>query len=76
MGVVHSLECDTGVIAVEVAVLNEILDGIDNLHVRRTVSKLRGLEIAKHEKHTFFRMLACSKRASSIFYSIRQLVIS
>ena len=31
MGVVHGLEGDSGVIAVEVAVLNEILDGIDEL---------------------------------------------
>ena len=31
MGVVHSLERNTGVIAVEVAVLNEIFDGINYL---------------------------------------------
>ena len=31
MGVVHGLECDAGVIAVEVAVLHEIFDGIDDL---------------------------------------------
>jgi hypothetical protein len=31
VGVVHSLELDSGVIAVEVAVLNEVLDGIDDL---------------------------------------------
>ena len=30
--VVHGLEGDTGVIAVEVAVLHQILNGIDNLH--------------------------------------------
>lgn len=31
MGVVHSLKGDSGIIAVEIAVLHEILDGIDNL---------------------------------------------
>lgn len=31
VGVVHSLEGDTGVIAVEVAVLNQVLDGINDL---------------------------------------------
>lgn len=31
VGIVHGLERDTGVIAVEVAVLNEIFDGIDDL---------------------------------------------
>ena len=31
VGVVHGLERDAGVIAVEVAVLDEIFDGVDNL---------------------------------------------
>ena len=31
VGVVHGLESDAGVIAVEVTVLDEILDGVDNL---------------------------------------------
>lgn len=31
MGVVHGLKGDAGVIAIEVAVLDQILDGIDNL---------------------------------------------
>ena len=31
MGVVHGLQGDSGVIAVEVAVLDEILDSVDNL---------------------------------------------
>jgi hypothetical protein len=31
VGVVHGLKSDAGVIAVEVAVLNEVLDCIDNL---------------------------------------------
>lgn len=31
MGVVHGLEGDAGVIAVEVAVLDKVLDSIDNL---------------------------------------------
>jgi hypothetical protein len=36
VGVVHGLERDTRVIAVEVAVLHEVLDGIDDLDVVRT----------------------------------------
>lgn len=32
MGVVHGLEGDAGVIAVEIAVLHEVLDGIDDLN--------------------------------------------
>jgi hypothetical protein len=31
MGVVHGLEGDTGVITVEIAVLDEVFDGIDDL---------------------------------------------
>lgn len=31
VGVVHGLERDTGVIAVEVTVLDEVLDGVDDL---------------------------------------------
>lgn len=31
MGVVHSLKGDSGIIAVKIAVLHEILDDIDNL---------------------------------------------
>lgn len=31
VGVVHGLERDTGVIAIEVAVLHEVLDGVDDL---------------------------------------------
>jgi hypothetical protein len=33
MGVVHGLERNAGVIAVEVAVLDEVLDGVDDLYV-------------------------------------------
>jgi hypothetical protein len=33
VGVVHGLERNTGVIAVEVAVLDEVLDGVDDLDV-------------------------------------------
>jgi hypothetical protein len=39
VGVVHGLEGDTGVIAVEIAVLHEVLDGIDDLE-----TELEGLE--------------------------------
>jgi hypothetical protein len=31
VGIVHGLESNAGIIAVEVTVLDEILDGIDNL---------------------------------------------
>lgn len=31
MGVVHGLERDAGVIAVEVAILNQVFDGVDHL---------------------------------------------
>ena len=33
MGVIHGLEGDAGVIAVKVAVLDEVLDGIDDLKI-------------------------------------------
>lgn len=33
MGIVHGLQRDAGVIAVEVAILHEIFDGIDDLLV-------------------------------------------
>ncbi len=33
VGVVHSLECNAGVIAVEVAVLHEVFDGINHLYI-------------------------------------------
>jgi hypothetical protein len=36
--VVHGLEGDTGVIAVEVAVLDKVLDGVDDL-VERTLGQ-------------------------------------
>ena len=35
VGVVHSLERDPGVIAIKVAVLDQVLDGIDNLNLIR-----------------------------------------
>ena len=59
--VVHGLERDTRVIAVEVAVLYEVLDGIDDLlSVRMAYVKLCCANV-----HTFFRTLAWFKRASS-----------
>ncbi len=33
VGIVHGLESDAGIIAVEVAVLDQVFDGIDNLNV-------------------------------------------
>lgn len=38
MGVVHGLERDAGVIAVEITVLNEILDSVDDLRGDGNVS--------------------------------------
>lgn len=34
VGVVHGLECNAGVIAIEIAVLHKVFDGIDNLATR------------------------------------------
>lgn len=44
VGVVYSLQCDIGVIVVEVVVLNEVFDGIDNLYMRRLVSGKNGMQ--------------------------------
>jgi hypothetical protein len=38
--VIHGLEGDTGVIAVEVAVLDKVLDGVDDLEERPLVRAL------------------------------------
>jgi hypothetical protein len=60
VGVVHGLQCDTGVIAIEIAVLDKVLDRIDHLeHVQFSGHARRAVSL------TFFRRLACSKRASS-----------
>ena len=61
MGVIHGLEGDAGVIAVEIAVLHEVLDGIDDLG-----KELEGLELRGSCKRlTFFSRSACSRRASN-----------
>jgi hypothetical protein len=39
VGVVHGLERNAGVIAVEVAVLDEVLDGVDDLYALSVVAK-------------------------------------
>jgi hypothetical protein len=62
VGVVHGLERDAGVIAVEVAVLHEILDGIDDL-CRESVCAVQVYEWINHR--TFFNSCACSRRASN-----------
>lgn len=62
VGVVHGLESDAGVIAVEVAVLDEVLDGVDDLAA--TVS-ICSSWVWDTISHTRFRRLACSKRASN-----------
>ena len=60
MGVVHGLERDARVIAIEVAVLHEVLDSVDDLFIVRTAFA----ELCLREC-TFFRTLAWFKRASS-----------
>jgi hypothetical protein len=57
--VVHGLEGDTGVIAVEVAVLDEILDCIDDLWESAKALKAMSMPL------TFFSTSACSRRASN-----------
>lgn len=42
MGVIHGLECNARVIAVEVAVLHQILDGIDDLFERQSALGIKG----------------------------------
>jgi hypothetical protein len=68
MAVVHGLEGDAAVIAVEVAVLHEVLDRIDNLEEGDGLSEWpfgwRVFDI--QSRLTFFRILACSSRASNI----------
>ena len=60
VGVVHGLERDARVIAIEVAVLHEVLDSVDDLFIVRTAFG----ELCLREC-TFFRTLAWFKRASS-----------
>jgi hypothetical protein len=48
--VVHGLEGDTGVIAVEVAVLNEVLDGVDDLKEFREYRDLRGDRLGRYSR--------------------------
>jgi len=64
VGVVHGLEGNSGVIAVKVAVLNQVLDGVGDLAI---VSIIRLLEFQSMRwyKRTRFRRLACSRRASN-----------
>lgn len=65
MGVVHGLKGDAGVIAVEVAILHEIFDGVDDLGVEcQMVDAMRyGRKLCEYD--TFFNRFACSRRASS-----------
>ena len=60
MGVVHGLKRDTGVIAVEITVLNQVLDGFNNLEFCQLIRFTNGVDCI-----TFFSRLACSNRASS-----------
>lgn len=65
--VVHSLERDTRVIAVEVAVLDQVLDGVD--HLRIVIASVMTIWRRGGGWRTFFRRLACSRRASNIFFT-------
>jgi hypothetical protein len=60
VGVVHGLKVDTGIIAVEVAVLHKVFDSINHLQLSDTTHKAR-----RCTKLTFLKRLACVKRASS-----------
>lgn len=40
MGVVHGLESNSGVIAIEVAVLDEVFDGVDDLIAAKLASNV------------------------------------
>lgn len=75
--VVHGLQRDARVIAVEVAVLHQVLDGIDNLSGRGSwltslvpASWRMQLSFSLLVRHAFFRMLACSNRPSSILTAV------
>jgi hypothetical protein len=68
VGVVHCLERDTRVIAVEVAVLDQVLDGVDHLQIV-TASVMTIWRRGKGAWCTFFKRLACSRRASNIFFT-------
>ncbi len=59
MGVVHGLEGDSGVVAIEVAVLHEVFNSIDNLELSAYIDRQSG------GGATFLSRLACSSRASS-----------
>jgi hypothetical protein len=61
--VVHGLEGNAGVIAVEVAVLDEVLDRIDDLEALISINRVPGLRM--YSQFTFFSKSACSRRASS-----------
>lgn len=60
VGVIHGLQRDAGVIAVEIAILHQVLDSIDNLEHSQV-----DLCVQPRVLLTFLRRLACSKRASS-----------
>ena len=62
MGIIHGLEGDSRVIAVEIAVLHEIFDSIDDL------SEDQYVVMRKADRGclgTFFSKFACSRRASN-----------
>jgi hypothetical protein len=58
--VVHSLEGDAGIIAVEIAILDQVLDRVDRLTLLAEVCR------ACHDVCcTFLRVSACVRRASN-----------
>lgn len=69
MAVVHGLQGDATVIAVEIAVLHQVLDRVDDLRNEKELDRAVIQRIRPRKKkmaHTFFRMLACSSRASNM----------
>lgn len=64
VGVVHGLEGDSGVIAVEVAVLDEVFDGVGDLAIV-SIIHLLGFQSMRWSRRTRLRRLACSRRASN-----------
>lgn len=67
--VVHGLEGDAGVVAVEVAVLDEVFDCVDDL-VGNSCEIIRRMQMLWYisSVRTFFSWLACSRRASNTIY--------
>jgi hypothetical protein len=49
MGIVHGLQRDTGIIAVKVAILDKVFDGIDNLDTKLLATSIAPSLTAKRQ---------------------------